>query len=143
MAVLLPATQAHRQPVLHAHGEAELRLDRMTGHQVEAVALAGHRQDERGLHDREVIADAEARAAPEREERVAMTLAHALRREALRVEAFGVVPERGMPMRDVRAQDDRGPRWYPVAADLVVLDRRAGDLPGRRIEPWRRVDARC
>ena len=62
--------------------------------------------------------------------------------EALGIERFGVGPERRVPVRHVRRDEHRRARRNPIAADLVVVHRVAGEAPDRRVKPQRLVDDR-
>ena len=84
----------HRQPAPRPQREPQLRLHPRSRRQPQPVALHRHRHHELRLHQRELVPDAQARPAAEREVGEARPLAHALGREALGIEALGVVPER-------------------------------------------------
>ncbi len=65
-----------------------MRFNRLAGHQVQPVALHDHGDDQGRLHEREVVANAQARAASEREVGEPRTSVAALGGEVLRVEAL-------------------------------------------------------
>src|SRR5262249_12840635 len=74
---------------------------RVPGHEPEPELLQDAGEHERHLHHREREPDATARATSERDIRVAVSRLHRLRREALRIETLGVVPEVAVAVREV------------------------------------------
>ncbi len=115
---------------------------RTPGYEVEPVALHHHSHDEGRLHEREVLADAQARAAPEREVGEPRPAVAVPGGEAIGVEALGVRPELLPAVGDVRAQNYLLARGDRVAPDLVLPDGFSGDHPRRRVEPERLVQDR-
>ena len=80
-----------------------VELDAVARIELDAVLAHDHREDDLRLHHREVIPDARARAAAEREIRVARALLGALGAEALGIESLRIFPVIGMPVERVRA----------------------------------------
>ena len=68
---------------------------------------------------------------------MARAIVRSLRQEAVGVEGFRVLPEVGMPVREVGAEQDGRPGRNAIAADLIVVDGVARDDPDRRIQPQR------
>jgi len=78
----------------------------MTRLELEPMLAHDHREEDLRLHHREVVSDARARAAAERQICVAGALLGALGTEPLGVEALRVLPVIGVSMQDVRTQPD-------------------------------------
>src|SRR3989338_4834738 len=72
---------------------ARMPFDPMARFYLQDIALHQHRQHQLHLHHGETIADAGARTAGKREECVARPARRTFRREALRFERVGIVPE--------------------------------------------------
>src|SRR5262245_25288491 len=76
--------------------------DTLIRRQRDAVPARHRRQNQQRLDDRELIADALARAAAERKVGEARTLGDRFRRESSWIETLGIGPEVRTPMHDER-----------------------------------------
>src|SRR2546423_2353138 len=129
-ALLKPHTHTILRPERH-RGQ---KLDRVAWREPQAEAASDGREYERGLHQRERVADALSRAAAEGEVR---ELREA--RGCLFVPAFGaelrrlVVPAR-VALDDPLEGEDLHPGGDAVAADLAVAHGLATDGVSRRVE---------
>src|SRR4051794_29124183 len=90
-----PPTRGHEQPMLGPQRDHREGLDGEAGDEVEAALLGDGGEQERGFHRGEVGADAEALAATEGEVGELGEGVGPAVEEAVRVEAFGVVPQAG------------------------------------------------
>src|SRR5207245_1203667 len=104
---------------------------------LESEAAGDGREDEHGFHRREAFADADARAASERE----VDEPRQPRREpiepAFRKETLRTPEPAGIAVHDPGAHVNRGARRHPVTADLAIRNRFAPEHVRRRIEPDR------
>ncbi len=104
---------------------------------VQPVALGDRGQDKRPLHQREAVADAQARPAAEGDVGEPRPRRRCLRRKAARLECLRVGPKQRVAVRHVGAHDnDRVSRDSRVA-DAVRGQCPARDEPRRRIKPQR------
>src|SRR5215469_4031400 len=96
----------HRQPIARTQSHHHLGLDPVTWEQAHLVALRHGRQDQLGFHHGKVVAKAHAWPTPKGKVGEGRTSRRALWGESLRIEALRFVPERGMTMHRIGADDD-------------------------------------
>src|SRR5256885_10251939 len=98
--------ETHADPALRAQRDDRVEPDPLTANVAEAPALRERREHEDPLHPREALADAQPRAAAEREVRIARARRLRLRREALRDEALGLGEEPRVAVHERLADED-------------------------------------
>src|SRR5439155_18243595 len=97
-------------------------------------ALSDGGEDEHQLHHGKRIADAEPRAAAEREVGEPWQRLDRLLAPALRSETLGLGEEAWIALNDPLAHEHRRAAPHPIAADAAVGQRLAADHVGRRIK---------
>ena len=132
--------ESHLDAAAGPQGRNRVRLDVLAGYELEAVSLDNHGDNQLGFHERELVADTLAGAAPERKIRIAGTLSDPLGRETFGLKAFGVVPKRGVAVGDIRAQDHQRAGRDRVAVNVIVISDTARQRPGRGIQPQGLLD---
>src|SRR5262245_4240752 len=105
----------------------------MAGQHPQTIALRKCRKHELRFHKGECIANALPWSAAKRKVSVAMAAFGSRGIEAGGIEALGIIPEVGVAMCDIRAQDDGRACGERVVAEGVRLLRAACDEPGRRV----------
>src|SRR5258707_12736587 len=121
----------HQQAASWPQGDQRLRDHVGPRQEAELIAGQDRRQDELRFGERKLIADTHARASPKGEVRKAMAPSCARGLEALRVEDIRPLPEVRMPVGRRRKHEDIRPFGNAIAANLILVDGRAGKDPGR------------
>src|SRR5262249_23929514 len=134
----LPYAQAHA--AARAEGHAGEEADRRFGRRVEAESLGGGGEDQLGFHHREAVADADARAAAEREVGEARQALLEIAQPAFGLERRGVVEVARVAVDRPGRHHERRALREREAGDLDGRDRLARDAPRRRIEAHRLED---
>ena len=112
-------------------------LKPLTWQEIDPKALRHGGEHHRRLHHGEVIADADPRAAAEREIGEARELLRALGPEAFRVEALWVGKPARISVNDPLRREDLRALGNDEAANLDGFEHLAARRPGWRIEPHR------
>src|SRR5574339_823768 len=102
-----------------------LRPNVLMRHQLDSIPLRDPRDDDLRLEHRELIADAAARAAAERNVRESWTRRFALGCESIWIEALGIRPQLLPAMDDEWDQKHNRSLRDAIAANLVVAEREA------------------
>src|SRR3954447_10435349 len=108
--------ERHSHSVLRSQRDQWIELHLVSGHEPEAPPLPERREQQHTLHPCELLTDALARAAAEREVREARTLGRRLVQPALGPEELGLRKEARVPLSDVRTNDDERALRYVISA---------------------------
>src|SRR5262245_18113204 len=113
-----PGANSRRRP----QRDERLGPNLLISDQLDPEALRDRGDDQLRLEHRELIADAAAGAAAEREVGESRTRGFALWRESIGIEALRIRPQLRPAMDDERDQEDDRSLRHAIAADLVVAE---------------------
>lgn len=118
-----PALDDHRHAEPGTERDERPRLDRVSGYEVQPVALGERGQAQLRFYQREVVADALTRSGAKRQIGELRSIGAALRRKALWIERLRILPERGEPMQHVRDDECEPSPGKTEPAQRVVCKR--------------------
>jgi hypothetical protein len=133
---------SHGQSVTRPQGHSAEGFDGMILPESELPVAADHREQHHGLHQPEILPEADARTRPEGDVGEPINLVGARRHEALGIEVVRIIPVEAVTVEDPGGNGHERAPGNLGARDFVIRDRLTGKDMHWRIEAERLLDHR-